>query len=231
MVPNYLSHVQSARSNFPVAWLHAHREGDSQRLDFIILLARELHAVDSRVGLNAKHGNPKDISADALNIKGVGVGHLPDGTPCQVIDCILRAGETDPNKPQPEPAWGEIADPVGASGIWVDPFSVEPSTVVPVPAPSPEKPVLNFIARDAVGRFFGALNTRYQEAGRPNRSKKNDDALYVDNEGLFVWIGEFLRRTVVLTDDKGHVLVLGETEEAATKHVLADVEAALPKPS
>ncbi len=136
MVPNYLAQVRTARDQYPEAWRSAHVSGDPKAWDFSRLLARDLHAIDPRIGLNGKRGNPNDLSMDALNFRGEGPGYDPvnGNTPITVIDVITGAGG-----PNPQPGWlvfSELAGP----GVWVQPdrFSVPTPPVPPLPlAPAP----------------------------------------------------------------------------------------------
>lgn len=90
----------------------------------------------------------------------------------------------------------------------------------PNPTPQPQPPdstpggPLNFPPRDATGRFFERLNTYYREHGRSDRG----GGLHVDNEGLFVWIGEWLRNYVTL-----------QHEQRASDATIAQLDAEWPK--
>ena len=205
-IPNMLAHVESCAKKYPDAWKHAHIKGDPRSHEFIKLLAIDVHAGNQNFGLNGKRGNPKDLSADCLNFHGAGPGRTPEGEPCNVIDVIKDAG-----LPTQQPVWQVFTDPEAASGAWVD-----PTTVDPVPAPVP--PSLNFPPRDWVGRFFAALDDLYRSKGRKNRTKSGEP-LHVDNEGIFVWVPEFLR-----------LCANGQGEGEATMNVLMMIEAAWPKP-
>lgn len=160
MIPNYLADVIAARARAPRAWAHAHREGDPERYDFIRLLAADLHARDPRVGLNGKRGDPRDISMDALNIRGEGRGRTPEGDPCVVVDVITGAGG-----PDPQPAWTVFDDPMTGSGAWVrpEPLAAFPSPPPWAPAPPPPPPPY---PGDAVFDTVGtSLFGDYAEAG------------------------------------------------------------------
>lgn len=130
MIPNYLEEVKAAKAKYPEAWSHAHVTGDPRRWDFIRLLAADLHAIDPKVGLNGKRGNPDDLSMDAINYlceKEDSAGRTPDGTPCAVVDVIASAGI-----PSQSPAWSPYITELEGSGAWVDPGDS------PVPPPPPE---------------------------------------------------------------------------------------------
>jgi hypothetical protein len=108
------------------------------------------------------------------------------------------------------PTWNEIPQQ-----FWRPSNPPLTEDVPPVPPPPPVE--LHFPPRDATARFFATLNAFYADQGRHNRVMDGED-LHVDNEGIFVWLGEFQRR-----------YVLGETEAEAVASVLADVAAAWPK--
>lgn len=103
------------------------------------------------------------------------------------------------------------------------------------PRPSPPTPrTLDFPPRDLVGGFFTALDAKYALKGRGNRTGDPRDVLHVDNEGLFVWLSEFLRRYAVgdhapLPQSHGMQPTPVERARAATVAVLNDIEAAWPK--
>jgi hypothetical protein len=140
-VPNHRDDVAAAAARYPDAWRHAHTGGPRTE-EFIRLLARDLHAINPRFGLNGKRGNPGDISDDAINYKGEGDQFDPTNgnAPVTVIDVIKDAGWL-PGFPDPSPAWGTFPGNVHA-GAWVQPDSapVEPPAP-PVEPPAPPVPV------------------------------------------------------------------------------------------
>jgi hypothetical protein len=126
-VPNYREDVAHAASRYPNEWRSAHTGGADTEA-FIRLLARDLHAIDSRIGLNGKRGNPDDLSDDALCFKGEGAQYDPTNgnSPVSVIDVIGGAGG-----PNPVPQWTTFSD--RHAGAWVKPSG----SVIIVPAPKP----------------------------------------------------------------------------------------------
>ena len=133
MIPNYEADVTAAIAKYPEAFSHAHHDGDPRRLEFIKLLGRDLHAKDVNVWCNGKRGNPKDLSADAINIlcgSADSAGRTPDGQPCVVVDVISNAG-----LPSATAAWGVYNTLVEGSGAHVD-----PATVGTAPAPAQPPP-------------------------------------------------------------------------------------------
>lgn len=216
-----LAHVESCKAKFPEAWKNAHT-GNEHTEDFIRLLAADCHAADPRYGLNGKRGNANDISDDALNFVGAGPGHTPDGRPCTVVDVIVAAGS-----PAAQPGWNPIPDPVGSSGAWV-----QPSTVDPVPGDgdsggTPSKPI-EFPPRDLELEALLTLDIRYQDGGRENRAKEGSEPIHIDNEGIAVWFGDYLRRYA--TGD--HAPTANDPRsrhDAALEAVLADIDKVWPK--
>jgi hypothetical protein len=142
MIPNYQDHVAAVAAKHPEAWRAAPRGGPRTE-DYIRLLAAELYAIDPRVGLNGKRGNPDDISDDALCVKAPGKSlDVRTGESVTVIDVIAGAGG-----PDPRPSWGEVWDPnqVPTKATWVQPAAVvvpsePPVTPPPPPPPTPSLP-------------------------------------------------------------------------------------------
>jgi hypothetical protein len=129
-IPNYREQVAAAASRYPDAWRHAHT-GDASTEEFIRLLARDLHAIDPRCGLNGKRGNPNDISDDVIAIRGEGSAvDVVNGGPMEIIDVIVGAGG-----PNPQPGWAVAPGGAGDRGAWVKP---EASAPTPQPQPSPQ---------------------------------------------------------------------------------------------
>jgi hypothetical protein len=150
-VPNYRDEVAAAAARYPDAWRAAHTGGaDTER--FIRLLAADLHAIDNRIGLNGKRGNPNDISDDALCFRGEGPQYDPTNgnQPVSVIDVIGSAGWI-PGEKEPFPAWGTYSD--RHAGAWVQPEAVSvpnPGPVVPnpgTPAPVPQPVPIDYSAQ------------------------------------------------------------------------------------
>lgn len=121
-IPNYLTDVQLARLKYADAWDHAHIDGDPRKLEWITLFATDLHAKDPRANLNGKRGDPKNLSADAINYlcdKADSEGRTPDGLPCVVIDVIGNAG-----LPVAQPAWIVFDTKIEGSGAAVNPNAI-----------------------------------------------------------------------------------------------------------
>ena len=119
MIPNYLEDVKAARVKYADAWSHAHISGDPRTLEWIKLFAKDLNAKDAKCALNGKRGDPKNLSADAINIlcdAADSKGRTPEGLPCVVVDVIGGAGG-----PNPTPTWSVFDTLVEGSGAHVDP--------------------------------------------------------------------------------------------------------------
>lgn len=152
-IPNMLEEVKRCKEANPVAWRNAHT-GNPQTEDFIRILAKDLHEIDPRFGLNGKRGNPLDISDDAINFIGEGPGHDPITLqPVTVFDVIRGAGG-----PNPEASWDRIDQ--DGPGAWVDP------NVVPIPTPSPT-PGFPYPDEQTSGKLFLTRVVKaYADAGR-----------------------------------------------------------------
>lgn len=160
------------------------------------------------------------VSHDALYINGrqhdvigsASYEETPFGTPAHpAFEEVPRHDWRNSNPPLPHT-------------LEVMPVDV-PSTPNP-PQPPPRITPLEWPPRDLVGRFFGELNDRYKAGGRENRVPFPDEdrpALYVDNEGLFVWLSEFMRHYVGATG------TAGERYLTARDKVLADIDKAWPR--
>lgn len=87
----------------------------------------------------------------------------------------------------------------------------------PVPVPTPQPREIAFPPRDETAAFGKSLDRFYEVKGRQNRAS-DEDPLFVDNEGLYVWIPEYLRYRVN-----------GKDHAEATRIVMDSIEAAWPK--
>ncbi len=129
--PEYKIEVQLIADANPEAFKNAH-SGNAQTEDFIRIVAHELHALDPRVGLNGKRGNPNDLSDDCLNVLDPddGPGTTPDGDKCWVVDVIASAGA-----PNASVTWNPFPDPESSMGAWVEPGPppAGPDEVYPYP--------------------------------------------------------------------------------------------------
>lgn len=118
-------------------------------------------------------------------------------------DCIPGAGadgyrfEATPHGPLPE---GQI--------VYAPPM---PSDVIHTPEPVPSTEVV-FPPRDETMAAFNAINVRYGTKGRQNRVE-NGDPLYIDNEGITVWLQQYLLYRVN-----------GQAHDAAMMQVIADID-------
>lgn len=153
------------------------------------------------VGLDGKKYSCSGVSHDAIFFNG------------RQFDTLVSANEH--HRPiyrkQHEPFWS--FDPsdgpqIRASADWSEiprehwrennpPLSTVPiGGTDPIPTPAP---VVSFPPRDLVGKAFAAIDARYAAGGRDQRIDparllmKQDQPLHVDNEGLFVWLSEYMR--------------------------------------
>lgn len=152
-------------------------------------------------------------------ITAVGVSHDVLYVNGRQTDCIVSAVYEDTNpagylaKPTfsdiPEHEWRNTNPPLpqGLEMLQVVGDDQPPVVVQPPAAAKPEFP-----PRNLVGDFFGALNARYRDGvpgkvppdGRANRTSVPEgeqprEPLHIDNEGLFVWLSEFMRHYVEAT--------------------------------
>jgi hypothetical protein len=155
--PNYQAEVEKCAADNPQAFKDCHT-GNEHTEDFVRILAAQLHALDPRIGLNGKRGNPNDISDDAVNILDPidGVGKTPSGRRCWVVDVVGSAGA-----PNAVPAWQQIMDEEGSSG----------AHVLPGPPPTPEPVQQPYPSESPDGGWWGqefdkAVEACYTEAGR-----------------------------------------------------------------
>ena len=158
-VPNRYQTVVDVANKYPQAFRVAHTDSPDKWV-FIKLLAWELHQTDPKFGLNGKRGNPNDLSMDAINYLGEGVGFDPtrNDRPVTVIDVIGGAGG-----PDPKPAWQVFNNPDTdrGPGAWVQPQPVpgyqtgDPvkNPVDPVPPTKEQTDTLNELTK-----VVGALN-------------------------------------------------------------------------
>ncbi len=121
-VPNRFQTVTEVANKYPREFKEAHGDGPNKHL-WIKLLAYELWQSDPNFGLNGKRGNPNDLSMDAINWKGGGVGYDPtrNEAAITVIDVIAGAGGVNPT-----PSWQVFNNPATdrVGGAWVKPDPV-----------------------------------------------------------------------------------------------------------
>lgn len=120
--PNMKHVVEDAARRYPRQFDDCHRpERGARAWVFGHIVASILHyQYDSRFGLNGKRGNPNDLSMDAVSRKEP---QSPAGG-VAIFDLVAHAGETDPRKPQPAPAWMDQTQATidgGTIGVWVQP--------------------------------------------------------------------------------------------------------------
>lgn len=146
LAPNCERVVAALAREYPHEFDDCHRpERGARAWAFIRRVAWVLHStVDQRFGLNGKRGNVNDPSMDAVSFRNP--ASAAGGV--EIIDVVASAGETDPNRPQPSPAWidqtqatinkreiGAYIQPEPVSGGTPKPPVVD--TPPPAPAPAP----------------------------------------------------------------------------------------------
>lgn len=178
--PNYAAEIRRLKDLHPEAWRDAHT-GNAHTADFVRIVAGYLHAIDPRVGLNGKRGDPKNISDDALNVLDPddGPGRTPDGRRCWVVDFIVGAGG-----PNPSVGWNAFSDPVASTGANVKPHAAAAATP-PAPEPPPT-PVLP--DRDEMIRAGGWLDGYYRSAEGLQRADGLSRGGVPDWEGVGAWL-------------------------------------------
>lgn len=134
-VPNQKAFIEQLARDNPNTFACAHTPAPCGH-NFVKLVACKLNPEPSRGpwGLNGKRGNPRDLSYDALNYRGVGVGtDKTTGGAVTVIDFIVDAGESNAKV-----GWLTWPDnPEASSGAWVKPSC---KGDVPVDSPGPAPP-------------------------------------------------------------------------------------------
>jgi hypothetical protein len=203
-----LNEVQKCRTDHPQAWKDAHT-GNPRTEDFIRLLAKRLHAIDERFGLNGKRGNPNDISDDAINCIGEGPGHDPiTGSPVTVFDVIRAAGG-----PNPQPSWDRIDQP--GPGAWVDP---DAAPVPPTPPISTQPPSLDEALNEL--QFLDGFYAAPEGLQRPTGLSLNGKP---DFEGIVTWYLGIYQRERIATKSRAdaraaYVSAIRHTPEWRHKH-------------
>ena len=137
-----------------------------------------------------------------------GVSHDAIWCDGQQFDTLASANEYD------QPIYRKIGEPywsfdpndgpqIRATAVWnaipqVNWRAWNPPLVEDVnPGPPLSPPMFTSPPRDYVGKFFYELDLFYKTHGRANRTGNPDDPLHVDNEGLFVWLSEYLRHYAI----------------------------------
>lgn len=176
-IPNYLEEVKAAIVKYADAFAHAHMDGDPRRHEFIRLLAMDLRAIDLRVAMNGKRGDPNNPSMDAINILCTAAesdGRTPDQRPCVVVDVIARAGAKPPytaQNPAPHAAWDVYKTKVEGSGAHVVPAI---QTDPPAPPAQPSFPYPD--EQVAVRRYQDRVKAAYRAVGRAFPDPLDEDA-------------------------------------------------------
>lgn len=217
-IPNLVTLIKPLCERFPAAWKKARQPHDDGEFNARVCAVLHYQMGLTNVGRNGKRGDPNNLSKDVINWKGEGDNPDPvNGGFGTIIDFIGSHEAAGAHIVQ------YYTDPDGP-GAWVKPLTLAeidtggaPSTPVVLP---PEFP-----PRDLTARFFKELDTRYKNGRRPDRMEGRGEPLHVDNEGLYVWIPEFLRHYAVDHPTKSPI----ERYDAAVGAVMRDIDAAWPR--
>src|SRR5688572_29004532 len=212
--PNYEAEIRRLTPLHPEAWRNAHT-GNAHTEDFVRIVAGYLHAIDPRVGLNGKRGDPRNMSDDALNVLDPddGPGRTPDGRRCWVVDFIVGAGG-----PNPSVSWNAFDDPVASTGANVTPHAAVPA--VP-PAPPPQTHL--HPGREEMIRAGEWLDGYYRSREGLQRAAGLSKNGGPDWEGVGAWLFDvyFMARVNGRTPEQARAAVvaaLRQTDEWKSKH-------------
>jgi hypothetical protein len=87
--------LHEVKAAYPRAWSKAHREGDPERYDFIILAGKRLHTESGgRVGCNWKRADIGDLSMDAITVIGRDIDL--DDDRYYAVDVVVGASGDNP---------------------------------------------------------------------------------------------------------------------------------------
>lgn len=186
---------------------------------FIKKAAIEVAKVYVDCGNNGKRGDVNNMSRDVLVFPNPAGARDATGRylGLEIIDVIVGAGGANPSVD-----WTDVTQATidsGNPGAWIKP-SLEDSGNGGGTVPPPQVVIPPFPPRDETLSALMEFDKAYMDAGRDNRCKKGAEPLYIDNEGIAVWLSEYLRRRQ-----------LGESHAQAIMNVKEDMYAAgLPRP-
>lgn len=126
--------MRQVASQCPRAFANAHRAGNPEAWDYIILAAQALKRFDPAFGMNGKRGNPSDPSYDAIAYSS--------GAGLRIVDVI--AGAPDHNGDLNAIVWQDVTAQSTVNGVVMG-FNIDPigrSPVVPCgsdPQPGPSR--------------------------------------------------------------------------------------------
>ena len=182
-----LSIAEQVKVRHPDAWDEVKVPHQTSRR-FINLVSLAGLAAGIPIGVNLKRGGPQQsIDAIALPNATGAMDSTRRYAGLEIVDIVI-----DAETPDAHLDWGDVTKATldaGTIGGWQAGTLTQGGVVGTVRAP------LQFPPRDKVRDFFNDLNERYRLGLRRNRSLDGED-LYVDNEGLFVWLSEYLRHYV-----------------------------------
>ena len=210
--PEWASHermildaAQWVKDNNPGAWNELKVPGQKSRR-YINLVSMRLIEMGIPAGVNLKRGGP-DVSIDVLALPNASGCRDATGTyPGLELRDIVNGAEG----PHPTLVFGDATPATIAADVPGGWRAGSISAEVPVPQP----PAVAFPPRNETMAAFEAINIHYHEKGRQTRTLTEPE-LYIDNEGIAVWLQQYLLYRVN-----------GQTHSAAVSRVLADINAA-----
>lgn len=216
-----LAIAQAVKDKYPDAFkLAGKRNADNSEVpgndEYILRTAFEVNKVYVDAGNNGKRGNIHDISRDVLCFPNPAGARDASGRylGLEIIDIINGAGGDNPSL-----GWNDVTQITmdsGNPGAWVQPKEYGGS--VPPQPPQPSKCLLP--PRDEQLGAFLAFDESYKEADRKNRCKQGAEPLYIDNEGIAVWLGVYIGHR---QNGMSHAAAINQTREEM-------YAAGLPKP-
>lgn len=177
-----LTIAEQVKLRHPDAWEELKVPHQKSRR-FINLVSLAGLAAGLPIGVNLKRGGPEEsIDAIALPNATGAMDSTRRYAGLEIVDIVLGA-----EGPNPSLTWGDATPATlqaGVAGGWKAGTLMMP---VPKPAPCPG------VARNELRDFFDRLNLEYRMRGRKNRTLDGGEELYIDNEGVYVWLPEFIR--------------------------------------
>lgn len=199
--------AEEVKLRHPDAWEEVKVPGQKSRR-YINLVSIAGLAAGLPIGVNLKRGGPEQsIDAIALpNATGArdSTGKYPG---LEIVDIVVFAERYDAHL-----GWGDVTQATIDAGV---PGGWQAGTLN---SNGHGQGRLIGVPRDELRDFFTVLDDEYRRRGRGNRTSDPRDPIHVDNEGIYVWLPEYIRYRQT-----------GKSKSEATAAVLADIDAAWPK--
>ncbi len=216
--------MQGVADKYPNDFAKAHaRDSDGNPVPgsdtFIRRAAFEVNKVFPDAGLNGKRGDLNHISEDVLALSnpsgctdasGIHLG-------LELRDVIISAGRPDARIGFTDVT--QVTMDAGVGGAWIKPEPV-PENGTGGTDPNHECELPGLPPRDEQLEAFLAFDESYKEAGRANRCLAKNEPLYIDNEGIAVWLGVYIGHRQA---GMGHTDAIQQTREEM-------YDAGLPRP-